>query len=84
MKEIYKFSGNKTLSELTAEDYDRVKESLFDDDYFDLPLFKKSDFIRAQKEGCTIYCKTFEFKDYKVERYFIRISKINTFHYANH
>lgn len=84
MKEIYKFSGNRTLSELTAEDYDRVKKSLFDDDYFDIPLFKKSDFIRAQKEGCKIYCKTYEYSnECKVERYFVRISKTNLFHYAH-
>jgi hypothetical protein len=84
MKEIYKFSGNKTLSELTKEDYTRVKESLIDDDYFDIPIFKRSDFIRAQEEGCKIYCKTFEFDGSKVERYFIRIFKTNVFYYAKH
>lgn len=83
MKKIYEFSGNKTLSVLEKEDYKRIESSLFDDSFFEIPLFRKSDFIQAEKEGCIIYCKTFQYNDCKVERYFIRISKSDLFHYAH-
>jgi hypothetical protein len=83
MQKIMEFNGHKTVSVLEKEDYQRVEELMFDDDFREICLLKKSDFSRAVREGLKIYSKEFH-TEYggTVEHFFIRISRDALFKYA--
>ena len=82
MMTLQSFSGTRKTSLLGAEDFGRVREQLFDDDFKEIHIFTKRDFDLARKNNCKIYCKSFEFDGIQQERYFIRISREDLFKLA--
>lgn len=79
MQKIYSFNGKKELAILSKEDYARVEDGLFDNNYKEIAILTKSDFRAAVENNCKIYCKTFQYDGYSVERYFIRINRNKLF-----
>ena len=82
MRTLQSFSGTRKVSLLGAEDFSRVREQMFDNDFREVYLFTKRDFDLACKNNCKIYCKSYEFDGMQQERYFIRISKEDLFRLA--
>jgi hypothetical protein len=82
MRTLQSFSGTRKVSLLGAEDFSRVREQMFDNDFREVYLFTKRDFDLARENNCKIYCKSYEFDDMQQERYFIRISKEDLFRLA--
>lgn len=82
MRTLQSFSGTRKVSLLSAEDFSRVREQMFDNDFREVYLFTKRDFDLARKNNCKIYCKSYKFDDMQQERYFIRISKEDLFRLA--
>lgn len=79
MQKIYSFNGKKELAILNKEDYARVEDGLFDNDYKEIAILTKSDFRTAVKNNCKIYYKMFHYDGYSVERCFIRINRDKLF-----
>ena len=79
MMTLQSFSGTRKTSLLGAEDFEKVRNQLFDDDFKEVCIFTKRDFDLARKNNCKIYCKSYEFDGIQQERYFIRISREDLF-----
>ena len=80
MRKIYSFKGMKEVNLLSKEDYRKVEEELFDNNYRDILILTKSDLNSAIENGCRIYCKTFKDEEgYSIKKYFIRIDRNKLF-----